>query len=107
MKWLIVILVALFSLSFIGTKSTNSVYINKDTVPTGAAPQLFGSKLYEFRNYALIDSFLMVMGGDTFAIPRWPAIKYKSSDNRWYGYHGIQMACISERHRYCFVKQPH
>lgn len=91
MKWLLVILVVLSASSFIGsTTPNNSIILKRDTVPTGAAPQLFGSKLYEFKNYTLIDSFLMVMGGDTFAIPRWPALKYKTSDNRWYGYHGTR-----------------
>jgi hypothetical protein len=88
MKWLVVILLALISFSFIGTKSVSGIVVTRDTVPTGAAPQLFGSKLYEFRNYVLVDSFLMVQGGDTLGIPRWPALKYKTSDNRWYGYHG-------------------
>jgi hypothetical protein len=90
MKWLLVILIAFLGLSFNGNYSNEGKLLNKDTVPTGAAPQLFGSKVYEFKNYTLIDSFLMVMGGDTFAIPRWPALKYKNSDNRWYGYHGTR-----------------
>lgn len=90
MKWLLVILLALISFSFIGSKPTNSVAIIRDTVPTPATPQLFGSKLYEFRNYVVVDSMLMVMGGDTFAIPRWPALKYKTADNRWYGYYGTR-----------------
>ncbi len=59
-------------------------------MPTPATPQLFGAKLYEYKNYVLVDSFIMVRGGDTFAIPRWPALKFKDSDNRWYGYHGTR-----------------
>lgn len=90
MKFFIVILLALIGISFNDTKPITGININRDTVPTGAAPQLFGSKLYEFKNYTLVDSFLMIMGGDTFAIPRWPALKYKNSDNRWYGYHGTR-----------------
>src|SRR6266568_7446704 len=57
----------------------------RDTVPTGV-PQLFGSKFYEFRSYALIDSFIMNAAGDTNLIPYYPSIKFKSSDNRWYFY---------------------
>lgn len=94
MKFFIVILLALIGFSFNNTKPINGININRDTVPTGAAPQLFGSKLYEFKNYVLTDSFLMVMGGDTFAIPRWPGLKYKNSDNRWYGYHGTRWRAL-------------
>ncbi len=91
MKWLLVILVVFISLAFTySDKGYATKSLLRDTVPTGAAPQLFGGKLYEFKNYQLVDSFLMIMGGDTFAIPRWPAIKYKNSDNRWYGYHGTR-----------------
>jgi hypothetical protein len=92
MKWLFVISLLFFSYFFMaGTPApTDITTVKRDTVPTGAAPQLFGSKLYEFRNYIVVDSMLMVMGGDTFAIPRWPAIKYKDGDNRWYGYHGTR-----------------
>jgi len=86
MKYLIVILSFFAILAFANNTGISVKPIKQDTVPTGAAPQLFGSKLYEFRNYALIDSFLMIAEGDTFAYPRWPAIKFKSSDKRWYGH---------------------
>lgn len=60
----------------------------RDTIPN-AVPQLFGAKLYEFGNYVVVDSLLMIKGGDTTGgIPRWPALKYRVADNRWYGYFG-------------------
>lgn len=59
--------------------------INCDTVPTGV-PQLFGGPFYQFAKYLLADSMLMMKPGDTNAIPRYPALKFKSSDNRWYAH---------------------
>lgn len=80
MKYLIPIL--LFLLPALATANL------RDTIPT-AVPQLFGGKLYEFGNYVVIDSLLMIKGGDTTGgIPRWPSLKYRMSDNRWYGYFG-------------------
>lgn len=57
----------------------------RDTVPSGV-PQLFGGKYYHFKGYVLADSFLMTAAGDTNAIPYFPSLEFKSSDNRWYGY---------------------
>lgn len=57
----------------------------RDTVPSGV-PQLFGGKYYKFNGYVLVDSFLMTAAGDTNAIPYFPSLEFKSSDNRWYGY---------------------
>lgn len=56
-----------------------------DTVPTGV-PQLFGGKYYKFNGYVLVDSFIMNAAGDTNLIPYYPSLKFKSSDNRWYGW---------------------
>lgn len=56
-----------------------------DTVPSGV-PQLFGSKYYKFNGYTLTDSFIMNAAGDTNNIPYYPSLKFKSGDNRWYGY---------------------
>lgn len=59
--------------------------ISRDTVPSGV-PQLFGGKYYKFNGYVLVDSFIMTAAGDTNNIPYFPALEFKSSDNRWYGY---------------------
>jgi hypothetical protein len=76
MKYLLLILFFIPSLVMANTR---------DTVPTGV-PQLFGGKYYKFNGYVLVDSFLMTAAGDTNNIPRYPALEFKSSDNRWYGW---------------------
>lgn len=90
MKYLIIILTFIISVSF--KPNINPLRISNsicDTIPS-AVPQLFGAKLYQFGNYVVIDSLIMVKGGDTIGIPRWPALKYRTADNRWYGYHGTR-----------------
>lgn len=85
MKYLIPIII-IFIMAF--TSNTAGINIHstyKDTVPTGV-PQLFGGKYYKFNGYVLIDSFIMNAAGDTNNIPYLPSLKFKSSDNRWYGY---------------------
>jgi len=57
----------------------------RDTVPSGV-PQLFGGKYYKFNGYILADSFIMNAPGDTNNIPYYPSLKFKSTDNTWYGY---------------------
>lgn len=92
MKYILIILALYFAMSFTGIDHVPDAgkMITTDTVPTGAAPQLFGSKLYEFRNYVLVDSFLLKKGGDTFATPRWPAIQFRTADRRWYGHDSLR-----------------
>ena len=86
MKWLFFISVIVFSICALGTnKAYRARMLLRDTVPTGA-PQLFGAKNYEFKNYVLVDSFIMNRPGDTNNIPYWPALKFKRSDMRWYVY---------------------
>lgn len=77
MKYLIPILFLLFPVIVKGHL--------RDTVPNGV-PQLFGGKYYKFNGYVLVDSFIMNTPGDTNNVPRYPSLKFKSSDNRWYGY---------------------
>jgi len=69
--------------------SANGLPPLRDTVPTGV-PQLFGGAFYEFAKYLLADSMLMVKHGDTNAIPRYPALKFKATDNRWYAYDRVR-----------------
>lgn len=77
MKYLIPIL---FILAPIFTKANI-----RDTVPSGV-PQLFGGKYYKFNGYVLVDSFIMNAAGDTNLIPYYPSLKFKSSNNKWYGW---------------------
>lgn len=76
MKYLLIILL---SLPFIAKAN------RCDTVPSGV-PQLFGGKYYKFNGYTLTDSFIMNAAGDTNNIPYYPSLKFKSADNRWYGW---------------------
>lgn len=57
----------------------------RDTVPSGV-PQLFGGAYYKFAKYVLADSMMMLAPGDTNAIPRYPALKFQGSDNRWFAH---------------------
>lgn len=84
MKYLVFIIPLFIIISFSSNKHIHARFISRDTVPTGA-PQLFGSKLYEFKNYLLVDSMVLMKGGDTL-LPYWPALKFKTSDHRFYGY---------------------
>lgn len=74
-----------FLFAFRAHPGTTGGRIICDTVPTGV-PQYFGGPFYQFAKYLLADSMLMMKAGDTNAIPRYPALKFKSSDNRWYGH---------------------
>lgn len=78
----LVLIIIFVSLSLTSIAADRKVIC--DTVPTGV-PQLFGGKYYKFNGYALIDSFIMTAPGDTNAIPYFPSLEFKSSDNRWYG----------------------
>lgn len=79
----------LFSFAFRHKPEATGGQIITDTVPTGV-PQWFGGKVYEFRNYVIVDSYLHVMAGDTLDYPRYPALKFKGSNNRWYGHDRTQ-----------------
>lgn len=86
MKYIIPILALIIVMAFTGNHTGNNIKpIYRDTVPSGV-PQLFGGKYYKFNGYVLTDSFIMNAPGDTNNIPYYPSLKFKASDNRWYGW---------------------
>lgn len=86
MRYIIFILTLIVAMAF--TRTDHGISLggsSRDTVPSGV-PQLFGGKYYKFNGYVLVDSFIMNAPGDTNNVPRYPSLKFKSSDNRWYGW---------------------
>jgi hypothetical protein len=77
--------ILLFFFSLLVFYKGQAAPIIRDTVPN-VVPQYFGAPFYQFAKYIVVDSFVMTKAGDTSDIPRYPALEFKSSDNRWYGH---------------------